>query len=204
MHVLDACQSAEKYINRGKDHWHAKTVLLVPEGDIIVRAYEQYCQIYQGSEEDVLSRFYNAAVEERADYIVRITSDCPLIPPFMISKCVNVAVKNIGDYTSNVDPICRTDPDGMDVEVLSMRALEWLHKSATTPYDREHVTTLIRKIRPSIFQQLHVVGHFDYSVLKCSVDTEEDLIAVRKEYAGILEKLKKAKGTSGMRSVHRI
>ena len=34
---------------------------------------------YQGSVNDVLDRFYQTAKPEHPDYVVRITSDCPLI-----------------------------------------------------------------------------------------------------------------------------
>src|SRR5687768_3919180 len=39
------------------------------------------CRVYKGSVSDVLDRFYQAVRTEAPDYVVRITSDCPLIDP---------------------------------------------------------------------------------------------------------------------------
>jgi len=203
-HVLDAAAGAEKYLNRSSDHYLVKTVLLIPVNDPIKKKYENICEIFEGSENDVLSRYYGAAKQSHYDYIIRITSDCPLLPSYLISKCLNVAIKNGAHYCSNVDETCRTDPDGWDVEVLSMEALEWLNRHAVKPHDREHVTTLLRSNRPSDLKSLHVIGHLDLSGLKYSVDTQEDLDFVRRHHEKITHKIYTAKQLSGNRSVHRI
>src|SRR5271168_1119931 len=66
--------------------------------------------VTRGSRDDVLDRYYQAALSDGADPIVRITSDCPLIDPEVIDRVVerlgaerstesaNVAVF---DYASN-------------------------------------------------------------------------------------------------------
>lgn len=97
---------------------------------------------FRGSEHDVLDRFYRAAEQNQADYIVRITADCPLIDPEVVDKVVASFLNGDWDYVSNV--LRYTYPDGLDTEVFSFAALQRAWRSATKTSDREHVTTFIR------------------------------------------------------------
>ena len=99
-------------------------------------------QCTRGSEEDVLHRFYESAKEMDADVVVRVTGDCPLIDPVIVDQCINKFKEGNLDYFSNIDPA--TFPDGLDVEVISFKALEQANIEAISSYDREHVSTYIR------------------------------------------------------------
>lgn len=70
--------------------------------------------------DDLVSRYYDAANHFDVDRIVRLTSDCPLIPKELIAH----AASEPFDYISNVNP--RTFPDGYDIQVISRKALEWI------------------------------------------------------------------------------
>ena len=99
--------------------------------------------IYQGSQSDVLDRYYQAAKLENPDYVVRITSDCPLIDPAIMDDVIDACIKGNFDYCSNtLDP---TFPDGMDVEVFTFAALEKAWNEAILQADREHVTPYISR-----------------------------------------------------------
>ena len=169
--------------------------VLVPRADPLAEEYRLHCPIIEGPEDDVLTRYHMALTTFNPDYIVRITADCPLIPPKTITAHIVRAVSNQLDYVSNCDPDTRTSADGHDVEVISRRLLEWVHKYAVTPYDREHVTPLIRKEKPDWATRKDIHEKIDYSQLKLSVDTEEDLFFVngwfnlqRKKHATSVER----------------
>ncbi|MBP1993974.1 cytidylyltransferase domain-containing protein [Paenibacillus eucommiae] len=98
---------------------------------------------YRGSEEDVLSRYYGAAVAFKADVIVRLTADCPVIDPHILDEIIRyyMQYRHHYDYVSNF--IDRTYPRGMDTEVFSIDALHIAHHEAFLDYDREHVTPFL-------------------------------------------------------------
>lgn len=116
---------------------------------------------YQGSLADVLDRYYNAVSALRPDWVVRITSDCPLLDPRIIDEIVTFALDGSFDYASN--SIVRTYPDGMDVEVFSFGALEIAWKEAALPSEREHVTPYIWKNCDVNGGRLFRGGNFTYS-----------------------------------------
>ena len=78
---------------------------------------------YRGSEEDVLDRYYQAAVLCRFEHIVRISGDCPLIDPGVVDRVVRFYLDHIDqfEYVNNISP--RTFPSGQEVEVFSFRSL---------------------------------------------------------------------------------
>lgn len=97
---------------------------------------------FRGSEQDVLSRYYQAAKSVQADIIVRVTSDCPFIDSELIEHMINYFKAHKFDYISNTFEY--TYPDGIDIEVMSFIALEKAFKEAKLNSDREHVTPFIQ------------------------------------------------------------
>jgi len=136
---------------------------------------------FRGSEEDVLDRYYQAANKHRADVVVRITSDCPLIEPEIVNFVVQEFVeKGPLDYVSNTLPP-RNFPRGLDVEVMSFKALERTWCEDDNPAWREHVTPYIY-LHPERFAFRAVMNDRDYSYMRWTVDTAEDLAFVRRIY----------------------
>lgn len=132
---------------------------------------------FRGSEDDVLSRYYGAALQEQADVVVRITSDCPLIEP----EVVDLVISEFGDgslydYASNT--LVRTYPRGLDCEVFSFAALKTAFQQADQRADREHVTPFLYS-NPGRFRLRSVQFSKDLSNHRWTVDTPEDLILVR-------------------------
>ena len=133
---------------------------------------------FRGSEEDVLSRFYDAAKLYAADFVVRLTGDCPLIDPLIVDK---VIIKNLefkADYTSNI--IERLYPRGLDVELINSNALEQANNSAKKQYHREHVTPYIYE-NPDKFYIVSqkAEGIFIRPDIRITVDTIEDFQFVK-------------------------
>ena len=133
-------------------------------------------EVFRGSEDDVLDRYYQAAKLYRPEVVVRITGDCPLIDPNIVDDVIELYKKSKADYASNINP--PTYPDGLDTEVFSFRALEITHRDATTNYDREHVTPLLRK--NSRFKAVNLFSDEDYSSERWTVDYPEDLEVIKK------------------------
>lgn len=206
-HVIDNCKSAAQYSNNftHKNKMVITVALLIPQGDEIGPAFHHHrLAIIDGPTDDVLVRYTKMAERMNADYIVRVTGDCPMLPHFLIGKAITVATKNRLDYVSNVDEELRTSADGFDVEVLSRRALKWLEENSKEPSEREHVTLALRKKQiPHDFRVGHIVGYLDLANIKLSVDTQDDLDRVRAHYSRIQMAIAKAEMTHGKGSVHR-
>jgi spore coat polysaccharide biosynthesis protein SpsF len=153
------------------------------ENDVIVDTIKKYNDkilTTRGSEDDVLDRYYQAAVQTNADVVVRITSDCPLIDPFVIDNVIKQFLDNDCDYCSN--SLTRTYPRGLDTEVFSFKALETACNEATKDYEREHVTPYIIENLDK-FKLLNVANDIDLSHMRWTLDTEKDfkfIIAVYK------------------------
>jgi spore coat polysaccharide biosynthesis protein SpsF (cytidylyltransferase family) len=156
---------------------------------IIKFAKENGIKSFAGSEADVLDRYYKAAVIYKAEVIVRITADCPLIDPDIVNKTIKYFSTNNFDYVSSARALTvragvsnkQAFPDGLDVEVFSFAALEKAWKEAKSPSDREHVTTYIWR-NDELFKTAVLECDEDLSHLRWTVDNERDLVFVRTVY----------------------
>jgi glutamate-1-semialdehyde 2,1-aminomutase len=128
----------------------------------------------RGSEKDVLNRFYESAKYLKANIVVRITGDCPLVDATLVDQCIKGFKKAKVDYFSNIDPA--TYPDGLDIEVMSFDALQRANKEASSDYDREHVTPYIRNSDSFIKDSIQYAE--DLSKQRWSVDEPEDLVVI--------------------------
>ena len=109
------------------------------QDDIIARFVPDFgAKLYRGSESNVLDRMFCAAEEADADIVVRITADCPLLDPNVVSATVETLHQTGADYASNIED--RTFPRGFDVEAFTFDSFEQVHSEATAPHHREHVT----------------------------------------------------------------
>ena len=135
-------------------------------------------EYYKGSVDDVLSRFYRTAESEAPDYVVRLTSDCPLIDPKVIDETIQYCIDHSCDYV-------RTDaasfPDGLDTEVFKFSALVKAYNEANLTSEREHVTPYIWKNSTAwggnLFTSIklqNIQGVYSASDYRITIDEPED------------------------------
>ena len=99
------------------------------ENDLLVETIEKLgFEIFRGSENDVLDRYYKAAMHYMPKAVVRITGDCPIIDPHLVDEVISIYEQEKVDYVSNTNP--PTYPDGLDTEVFSFEALKIAHAQA--------------------------------------------------------------------------
>ena len=153
------------------------------ENKVILDLAEQMEVIgFVGDEEDVLDRYYRAAQHVRADSVVRLTGDCPLLDPNVCHEVVARFLRGDVDYASNVAP--PTFPDGLDTEIISFDALKSIWREATLRSDREHVTQFIHRY-PERFKTANITASTDISQLRWTVDESDDLDFIRDVYRGL-------------------
>ena len=137
--------------------------------------------VYRGSLDDVLSRYYECAMAFKTENgveelnIVRVTGDCPVIDPEIIDEVITAYESGVYDYASNtLEP---TYPDGMDIEVCSFEALQEAYKNAVYKSDREHVTLYIKN--SDRFKKLNYEADCDFSHLRLTVDEQSDFELIK-------------------------
>jgi glutamate-1-semialdehyde 2,1-aminomutase len=132
----------------------------------------------QGSENDVLDRFLQAARKHQADVVVRITGDCPLVDPGLVDEAIRQFKAADVDYFSNVSP--PTYPDGLDIEVFTFSSLERSMSKADKPHYFEHVTPFLRE--SGQFKTANMSHEQDLSALRWTVDEQEDFDVIEKVF----------------------
>jgi len=132
----------------------------------------------QGSEDDVLDRYVQAAQKHSADVVVRITGDCPLVDPELVDACIDTFFDSDAEYCSNANP--PTYPDGLDVEVTTLDALQQANRESVKSFDHEHVTPYVRE--SGKFRVSAVDHHDNYSGLRWTVDEPEDFEVIEKVF----------------------
>lgn len=128
----------------------------------------------RGSETDVLERYLVSAHQVQADIVVRITGDCPLIDPQLLDRAVEQFNAERVEYLSNTNPA--TYPNGLDIEVFDIQALERAGQESQDPFDHEHVTPYLRK--PGLFKTAALIHSEDLSGLRWTVDELVDFDVV--------------------------
>lgn len=153
------------------------TIVAGPELLDVPDGTEQF--VYpKAMDKDVLGLYAAANEKYNPDYLVRITSDCPVLDPFLVDFVVGKALQYEADYCSNVlDPTRYTFPDGQDVEVISNKLIMFLNRNVKSKYGREHVTVAFRTrgLWQQMFRTVSIINIKDCGTDKQSVDTPEDL-----------------------------
>ena len=134
---------------------------------------------YRGSESNVLDRYLQAAQSVNADIVVRITGDCPLVDPMLVDEVIRQFKAANVDYFSNTAP--PTYPDGLDIEVFTLKALAQAAQETSKPYDHEHVTPYLRE--SDNFKRDGMTYIEDLSALRWTVDDPADYDVIAAVFA---------------------
>jgi spore coat polysaccharide biosynthesis protein SpsF len=175
--------------------WQIQRILQVPQIEKLIVAVSvddsddilvDYLQsegvaVFRGSLEDVHSR-YLAIINcnPKNDTLLRLTGDCPLTMPRLITKMLSEFSEEKYDYYSNV--LNPTYPDGLDIEIFTRDSFLAMSKFPLSRRDREHVTIKYRDLH-SIFKVGEMLHTEDLSHLRWTVDYEEDFNFVSEIYA---------------------
>lgn len=124
-----------------------QVVVAIPdtEKDNILQFYLEKigALVFRGSENDVLERFYQAAKFHKADNIVRVCADNPLISATEIDNLIEFFFQNNCDYAYNHIPLNNKYPDGLGAEIVPFSILEKIYSNAKSERNREHIFTYI-------------------------------------------------------------
>jgi len=147
------------------------------EKPIVSFCSEHGISYFLGDEEDVLARFFNVACMEKAENLVRITADCPLLDYRVLDRTLRFYFQSHFDYVANT--LKSPYPRGMDVEIFSKRALDIAFEKAQALEEREHVTLYFKR-NPKLFRLGYVPYLDEHPPYRLTVDTKEDFILVKK------------------------
>ena len=134
-------------------------------------------QVHRGSEDDVLSRFHDAANQYEPSIVVRITGDCPLISPTLIDHAIDSFIEDDVDYLSLSigEEKELAYPRGLDVEIAKFESLTEAAEKATERYEREHVMPyLYTHLDRFSVRYLDPPPEFSRPFYRLCVDTNED------------------------------
>ena len=149
-----------------------KIILAIPynkKNELLKKKLGKNVNIFSGSENDVLDRYFKAAKKFKAKTIVRICGDCPLIDPKIVDKVVNFYQKNDFDYVSNT--IQPTYPDGLDVEVFNFKTLK---QFVNLKLSKNEIKFKLEQLR-ALDNGISIKAIESVSEFHIGVDTQEDL-----------------------------
>lgn len=169
-------------------------VFVVPEDDQIIKSavqvlQDQYgCGIIEGPENNLVKRYDNAVQYFQPKWFARITGDCPLLSTITLLGMFHLARKENLDFLTNT-PNC---VDGSDVQICSLKAWPWFVKHSETKSEKEHLFSCLNtKLHEfdKIFKYAKLVDPFNNCKFfpKLSLDTEEDILNIRKHYQKLKE-----------------
>ncbi len=173
------------------------TIVVVTTTEPSDNAIVELCQnnqieVFRGDMDNLLERHYQAAKAYKAEIILKIPSDCPLIDPSIVDFVIAYYLQHEGnfDYVSNLHPA--TYPDGNDVEIMSFSALQLAWKNAKRKLELEHTTPYLWE-NPDLFKIGNVTWPIDkdYSMThRWTIDYKEDYEFIKAVYEHLYPKKK--------------
>jgi len=165
---------------------YKKDIIIATTNDGSEAPIVELCQkldvhFFKGSTEDVLSRYYYAAIDNGATEqtaVMRLTSDCPLIDPGLVNQCIEHF--NSGRYDMVSLGPHSGYPRGLDTCIFNFDLLEKTHLTATTQPEREHVTLGMGKVKKLASHVLH--AEHDLTRFRLTLDEADDFTAISRVF----------------------
>lgn len=168
--VLDYVVNRSRKI-KGVDEVIVATSNLPGDEAIVEWCKHHQVPFFQGSEEDVLARYYDCARKYEPDYIIRITSDCPFVDYLMASEVISLLKKQPSDAARIIGEL----PRGIISEMISFDTLTYIYSHGKEPRHREHVTYYAYEFSEKFqFAQYSAPTNLQHPQLRITLDTEED------------------------------
>lgn len=163
---------------------------------------ESFCKgygvtCYRGPLFNVAGRFKEVLDRNKFDVFVRVNGDSPLLDPRLIEKGMDIFLN--GDYEMVTNVLRRTYPIGQSVEIMRTDTFCTAYELMQGDEELEHVTKFFYKYKDK-YKIFNFVLENDYSRIRLSLDTKEDLETIIK----IVSKMNKPHWEYGLEDLLRI
>lgn len=136
-------------------------------------------RVFIGSSDDVLDRYYQASKLLKPQYVIRLTSDCPLFDYEILDNAIKTFEDKRCDY---LGMISETFPDGLDLEIMKYELLQMAWEKADLVSEREHVTLYIKN-HPELFRIFdYKCSHGNLNHMRWTLDENEDMVFIQSIY----------------------
>lgn len=145
------------------------------ENDAIEREANKYnVDVFRGSENNVLERYYLAAKQVNADPVFRLTADNPLMEGKLLNQMLQIYDKQESERTYMSIGLSKTYPLGISAELFSFELLEEAFKNVESDVEKEHVTPYMHKNRPGNITFIPFASNRMCYHYRLTIDTLED------------------------------
>ena len=152
---------------------------------------------FRGSENNVLERIVKGGEKYKADILVRLTCDNPLVDIYMIDTIIKkfLKKKNI-DYFSNngyAKSKIRNMPTGIDIEIIKFKTLKKILRNVKKKYYLTFPSSYIYISKKEKFKLAHfqlnkdIIKKFTKN-LRLTLDTKADLIFLNRLFKKVYKK----------------
>jgi len=113
------------------------------DDNFLVNVAKKYnVEIFRGSTNNCVDRYYNAVKKLNAKHVLRLPADNPFPEPSEYNRIINYHLKSKNDFSSNIINFMNNGyPDGIGVEIFTFKSLEKIWKSKKTKKEKEHLAT---------------------------------------------------------------
>ena len=129
---------------------------------------------FQGEDQNVLKRIFNASKKFKSNITIRVTGDDILIDPYYLDKLIDYHLKNNLEYSNNKDL-----PSGTEVEIFNQELLKFLLKVIKNQDGTEYLTFYIQKYKDQFNTGSLPISSKHKSKKSLTIDTQNDYLFVK-------------------------